>query len=205
MIIDDFKNKNGDWARWTSRKDHPLGKKYPTLSGMTWDNINSRCKSGGSVQKLHPSYIGCENKFENFQEFSNWYQNQVGYGIKEQNGRVWHCDHNLLIAGSKLYSPSTCILLPNVLNGLIKNRYLTKDDLPIGITKQGAKFRLDCINSTKNKFNNYIGMYDNVEDAFEVYKLTKEQHIRVVSTEWKDKIDIKAYNALMNFKIILDI
>ena len=43
--------------------------------------------------------------------------------------------------------------------------------------------------------------FDIFEDAFSAYKKAKEAYIKEVATKWKDKIDPRAYEALMNYQV----
>ena len=47
----------------------------------------------------------------------------------------------------------------------------------------------------------YLGCFNNPEDAFQAYKLAKEAYIKDVANKWKDKIDLRVYNALMSYKV----
>ena len=40
-----------------------------------------------------------------------------------------------------------------------------------------------------------------VEQAFNVYKKAKEKYIKEVADKWKDHIDIRVYEALMNYEV----
>ena len=37
--------------------------------------------------------------------------------------------------------------------------------------------------------------------AFHAYKAVKEQHAKVLANKWKDKIEPRAYDALMNYQV----
>ena len=46
-----------------------------------------------------------------------------------------------------------------------------------------------------------LGWFDSPLEAFVVYKEAKESYIKEVANKWKDQIDQRAYDALMNFTI----
>ena len=79
-----------------------------------WNEMLKRSYS----EKLHirrPTYIGCEvcEEWHNFQVFAEWAEN-TGSLYKG-----WHLDKDLLSKGSKLYSPETCVYLPQSINSLL--------------------------------------------------------------------------------------
>ena len=49
--------------------------------------------------------------------------------------------------------------------------------------------------------NKHLGLFDTEEDAFQVYKKAKEVHIKEIAELWKDRIDSKVYQALLNWEI----
>lgn len=46
-----------------------------------------------------------------------------------------------------------------------------------------------------------LGNYATAEEAFYAYKEAKESYIKEVANKWKDQIDPKVYNALMNWEV----
>ena len=45
------------------------------------------------------------------------------------------------------------------------------------------------------------GAFKTEIEAFNAYKQTKESYIKELANKWKDKIDPRAYNALMNYTV----
>lgn len=46
-----------------------------------------------------------------------------------------------------------------------------------------------------------LGYFDSELEAFLVYKEAKEAYIKDVANKWKEQIDQRAYNALMNYEV----
>ena len=46
-----------------------------------------------------------------------------------------------------------------------------------------------------------LGYFDFELEAFSVYKEQKECHIKEVANKWKDQIDPRVYEALMNYQV----
>lgn len=47
----------------------------------------------------------------------------------------------------------------------------------------------------------YLGIYTTTEEAFQVYKQTKESYIKEVANEYKLLIQHELYEAMMNYKV----
>ena len=47
----------------------------------------------------------------------------------------------------------------------------------------------------------YLGSFNEEVEAFLVYKEAKESHIKTVANKWKDNIDSRVYDALMNYQV----
>ena len=47
----------------------------------------------------------------------------------------------------------------------------------------------------------YLGLHNTPEEAFQAYKAAKEAYIKEVAEKWKDKIDDKVYQSLLQWKI----
>ena len=181
-----------------------IGTKYPTSINnksikeySLWCDMLKRCY----CEKYHfkkPTYIECEvsENFKNYSFFYEWCQNQIGFDNKD-----WQLDKDLLIKGNKVYSENTCIFIPRELNQTLTKANLIRGEYPIGV----------CFDKVKNKFvvyvglnspkRKYLGAFDTELDAFNTYKIAKENHIKDLANKWKGKIDLRAYEALMNYQV----
>lgn len=158
--------------------------------------MNERCYSEKYHHK-YPSYIGCEisDNFKNFDYFYEWCCTQIGFGNKD-----WHLDKDILVKGNKLYSEETCCFVPQEINALIVLQKSTRGSLPIGV-RYNKMFNLYYSSMRVFGLNKDLGMHTAPEEAFYAYKEGKEEHIKEVANKWKDQIDVRVYNALMNWTI----
>ncbi len=159
-----------------------------------WHNMLQRCYSKPYLEK-HPTYVGCSvsDTFLYYHLFHAWCQTQVGFG-KEG----YQLDKDLLIKSNKLYSEDTCVFIPKSLNLLLTKAAAGRGLLPIGVTKQGSKFKAQCNLVDKLK---YLGLFDTPELAFQAYKNFKEAHIKTQAELYKNEIEPRAYQALINYKV----
>ena len=50
----------------------------------------------------------------------------------------------------------------------------------------------------------YLGLFNTELEAFNAYKQAKESFVKEQANKWKDKIDERAYEALMNYQVNID-
>lgn len=169
----------------------------------TWCNMIRRCVN--SCYDTDQTYIGCtvSDNFKHYSFFYEWCQTQVGFKNTDENGRVWQLDKDLLIKGNKLYSEDTCVFVPQRINLLCGKRQNDRGIYPIGvyIWKQSAKNKFKaycCVGKSKVK---QLGYFNCPKEAFQAYKTFKEALVKEVANEYKDKLDPRAYQALMNYEV----
>ena len=56
------------------------------------------------------------------------------------------------------------------------------------------------VNKNKGK-PEYLGYFNTEIEAFNAYKQAKENYIKELANKWKDQIDPRAYEALMNYTV----
>ena len=168
-----------------------------------WNGILQRCYDEKYHERNH-TYIGCKasEEFHNFQNFGYW-DNENYYEIENE---VMCLDKDILVKGNKLYSSETCIYVPEQINKLFTKGDKLRGDLPIGVSyhKASGKFQARCKlyfpETGKSKLK-HLGYYETSEQAFEVYKEFKENHIKEVADYYKDKIPTKLYDVMYNYQV----
>ena len=167
----------------------------------TWNSMLQRCYSE-KEHKRHPTYIDCKvcGEWHNFQNFTEWYEENY-YEVK---GERMALDKDILVKHNKIYSPETCIFVPQTINKLFNKNLNTRGKSVIGTTPHQGKYEVQCnmINPETGKSKKeYLGVYETQEKAFEVYKYYKEKNINQVADYYKDKIPVKLYNALYEYVV----
>lgn len=172
--IEDFQ-RNGLWVRTMTTG----GVQRMTVSCVKWYNMMARCKAGGAMQKLHPTYVGCyvSEEFKDFQTFTNWHTQQIGYGLG------YELDKDILIENNKLYSQETCVLVPRSLNAFLCSAGTIRGKFPQGVcwNKRASKFEVSLRVSGIKKS---IGRYSDLESAKLAYKEAKEDE----ALRWYDRL-----------------
>jgi hypothetical protein len=150
----------------------------PVPQYKTWQNILERCYDEKALKK-RPTYIGCIvcEEWHNFQNFAKWYDENY-YTI---NNEQMCLDKDILVKGNKIYSPGTCVFVPENINLLFIKSNATRGKYPIGVSydKSKNKFVSHCNNGKGKQIK--LGIFNNSIDAFNAYKEFKENIIKDVA------------------------
>lgn len=169
----------------------------------TWYNMLQRCYDEKYHEK-YSTYKGCEvnNELLCYQNFGDWFIDNY-YEIE---GQKMCLDKDILVKGNKIYSPDTCIFVPERINILFVKCNNDRGEYPIGVSyhKRDKKFRARCSvydNKTNKNENIYLGYYNTPEQAFGSYKEFKEKYIKEVADYYKEQIPKKLYQAMYNYEV----
>ena len=152
--------------------------------------------------KKNLAYKDCEvdDIWFNLQNFGKWYEDNF-YQIE---GEKMCLDKDILVKGNKIYSPNTCIFVPKRINELFTKTNKNRGKYPIGISwkEKNKKFQVQCsVVENERKTMKYLGLYTDLDEAFKVYKDFKENYIKQVADEYKDKIPEILYKAMYKYKV----
>lgn len=159
-----------------------------TQVGYCWRGMLERCYCD-RMKKIHPAYYGISTVCEewlNFQVFAEWY----GDNVYQVGTERMHLDKDILVKGNKVYSPETCLIVPQRINMLFMNKP-NKYGLPTGIRATNSG-KYDAQYSGK-----YLGTFDTVKQAELAHEEAKRKVIKEVAEEYKTYIPDKVYKALL--------
>lgn len=142
-----------------------------------------------------PAYRGCSVNFGTEADFRAWVLPQVGFGRPG-----FELDKDILVKGNRVYSPQTCVFIPQELNALFSGCYKAKHrgKYPLGVSfNRGSGTFVAQMHKERGSLDKYLGSFRTVEEAFACYKAAKEAKIKRLANKWKDQIDPRAYEALM--------
>jgi len=170
------------------------GKSIPEY--RLWANMLRRCFDDKYKQK-HPTYsdVTCSKEWLSMTKFVEDISQMKGFGFDE-----WSLDKDILQKGNKLYSKNTCCFVPQEINKLLTKSDKTRGECPIGVRLDKRLDRFKAEISTEGK-RMHLGYFTTPEEAFQAYKTAKEAHIKAVATKWKDQLDERVYQALLNYTV----
>lgn len=134
---------------------------------LKWQSMLERCYSS-KYQKIFPAYNDCSvcEEWLTFSNFKAWMERQDWHG-KE-------LDKDLLVEGSRVYSPETCLFVDSKVNLFLTDSRKSRGLYPLGVSwsKHANKFRARCSNPFTGK-DVHLGYFDCKIKAHNEWKLAK--------------------------------
>ncbi len=194
-------DKKGNVPNTAEFKD---GKNILTWEYTKWRAMLIRCFDNGYKEK-RPTYedTTCCKRwlcFANFLEDLEILRQEYNW---DENEKL-NLDKDILHKGNKVYNLENCILVPDWINNLFIKSDNSRGEYPIGVSyhKQYKKYQARCNINGKRVG---LGYYNTMEQAFNAYKIAKEQEIKRVANECVLKgfisKDSRLYNAMINYQV----
>ena len=168
-----------------------------------WKAMLKRCYNSYCLNK-QPTYTDCYvcELWHCYQNFAKWYEKEI-YECKDEKMCL---DKDILIKGNKIYSPETCVFVPNRINVLFTKSNKIRGEYPIGVNycKRGNKLQVNCnIYENGKKKQKHLGYFplNKPFQAFTCYKEFKENYIKQVADEYKNLIPNKLYEAMYKYQV----
>ena len=163
-----------------------------------WQALLSRCY----CDKFHvkcPTYKDCSvsDNFKYYPYFKEWCNNQIGFNVLDDKGSHFELDKDLLIKGNKVYSEDTCCFIPREINVALIYNQTKKGNHPIGVSYSKVNNKFVVYVKKGEGSREYLGYFEDASVAFLAYKASKEAYLKELANKWKDKIDLRVYEALI--------
>lgn len=173
----------GDYT--ATDKDDP----YVKRAFQVWSTMLDRCHRE-SNRSMFPAYKNCLvcDEWHNYQNFRKWYdENFYQVGTERM-----HIDKDILYKNNKIYSPQTCLIVPQRINMLFVHKP-NKQNLPNGV-------RLTSSGKYNAKYNDKtLGTFETMIEAAIAHDKAKKKSVIEIANEYKEEIPEKVYNALLNW------
>ena len=194
-------NKEGNIPNVNEFKD---GKWYNTWGYNKWCKMLMRCFYDKTKEK-QPTYkdVICCDKwlcFANFLEDFEILKQEYSWSENE----TLNLDKDILHKGNKIYSLENCVLVPQWINNLFTKRDNDRGAYPIGVSyhKGNKKYLAQCGINGKQKS---LGYFNTPQEAFNVYKIAKENEFKRVANDCVLKgfitKDSRLYNVMISYQI----
>ena len=197
-------DKNGSVPKMSELKD---GKSVHTWEYDRWQKMLQRCFDN-KLKEKYPTYkdVTCCDRwlcFANFLEDLEILKQEYNWSADEK----LNLDKDILHKNNKIYSLENCVLVPDWINSLFIKRDANRGDCPIGVSynKASKKYQAHCHINGKLKS---LGYYNTIEQAFNAYKVAKEQEIKRIAEDCISKgfitKDSRLYKAMISYQIKID-
>lgn len=177
-------------------KYNPTENNEKTLVYRCWRGMLTRCY-GKRKMNAYKDCCVCE-EWHNFQTFAKWYEENY-YEI--ENCKM-NLDKDILTKGNKVYSPQTCIFVPQMINLLFVKHTNERGEYPIGVCKDNThNLLLSQCDTIEGKVRLGCFPLNRPFQAFTCYKNFKEKYIKEVADRYKNFIPSKLYDAMYKYKV----
>ena len=160
-----------------------------------WNEMIRRCyKNYNTTQPTYEKVVVCD-EWLCYSNFKKWFDKNY-YTLEDD---VVALDKDIMQYGNKLYSPETCIFVPSKINVLFRTKKQVKNEyLPIGISFNEKINKFIATHKGKPKH------FDTFDEAFNYYKISKEEQIKNLAEQYKGRIPDKLYNRLINYEVQIE-
>ena len=167
---------------------------------LIWNLMLSRCYSKDRLKNVNYNDCFVSENFKYYPYFYEWCNKQVGF-----NSEGFELDKDLLFKGNREYGEDTCVFIPREVNVMLTKSDKTRGDLPIGVhfDKHKGKYIAQMCKGSGSS-SRFLGRFEDSKEAFTCYKINKEVYAKELAAKWKDAIDPRAYDALMNYEVDID-
>lgn len=194
---------NRKWINETGL--HENGKRIGQLDEyLQWNSMRGRCSP---VQRRAPCYIDCtcHTEWESYDVYIEWARQQIGFLNRDDKGRLWQLDKDILLKGNKVYSARVCVFVPSELNKFVLKNEKIRGVCPLGVcwVEQRQKYRAN-IKMHGLRGNKHLGYFDTPTEAFQAYKVAKESYAKQLAIKYTGLVDPRVIDALNNFTVNID-
>ncbi len=159
-----------------------------------WKHMLKRCRSKKLLER-YPNYTGTSvcNEWLYASAFKEWMQKQ------DWDGKC--LDKDIVVPGSKLYSPETCAFVLAATNTFVAACDASRGDYPIGVTlyKSTGKYQANCGNPFTGKKES-LGYFSTPEEAHEAWRKRKHELAQLVAATESDPRVVEALRKRYSFE-----
>ena len=159
-----------------------------------WKDMLTRCYSKKFLER-NQSYIGTSvcSEWLYATEFKKW--------MEQQDWRGKSLDKDIVVPGSRLYSPETCAFVLQATNLFVIARDACRGDYPIGVhlCKRTGRYIAKCRNPFTGK-QEHLGYFSTPEEAHEAWRKRKHELAQLVAATESDMRVVEALKKRYSFE-----
>jgi hypothetical protein len=146
-----------------------------------WRGMFQRCYSE-IFKGRYPTYKDCEvcPEWHHFMEFRAW--------MVEQEWEGKSLDKDLKCRGNKIYSPETCLFIPQEVNTFLNLQERQRGELPIGVSLRDGKFRSTIRREGKQRA---LGYFSSPEEAHREWLKAKLEQAAELASKYTGEVSYR--------------
>ena len=159
-----------------------------------WKHMLGRCYSKKYLER-NPTYIGTR-------VCSEWlYATAFKKWMEQQDWCDKSLDKDIIVPGSKLYSPETCAFVLQATNKFVTASDASRGEYPIGVDfhKPTGRYQARCQNPLAEK-QEYLGLFSTSEEANEAWRKQKHELAQLVAARESDSRVVEALRKRYSFE-----
>jgi hypothetical protein len=125
--------------------------------------------------------------------------------MEQQDWRDKCLDKDIIVPGSKLYSPETCAFVLQATNLFVTARDACRGDCPIGVSlfKPTGKYQARCGNPFSEE-QEHLGYFSTPGDAHEAWRKRKHELAQLVAARESDMRVVEALKKRYSFERVVE-
>ena len=160
-----------------------------------WGSMLQRCYSEKFLES-NPSYIGTSvcSEWLYATEFKKW--------MEQQDWQGKCLDKDIIVPGSKLYSPETCAFVLQATNNFVIARNASRGDYPIGVSldTRTGRYQARCGNPFHRREQESLGYFSTPQAAHEAWRKRKHELAQLVAAKESDPRIVEALKKRYSFE-----
>lgn len=156
-----------------------------------WLDVIDRCHgTKSSRHKKFSKYSNCtvgeDFRFQDI--FAEWASTQKGSTQRDEHGKRFACDHDILELGNTVYTASRCCFVPQPIN-----IFFSKSEQAKGYTRVKDKFKSSITIDGKAI---YLGTFATQAEAQKAYQIARKKRLIELANKYKHQLDDYVYDWL---------
>lgn len=163
-----------------------------------WNSINAR-----TIGRVPRTYKHSNNLFESREAFVEWCKNQENFMTKDEKGRYWAIDKDIIMPFNKQYSPERCCFVPPEINMLFRST--EQSSLMRGVIKNtSCRSRFSAKISIRGK-SHLVGIFDTEFEAHQAWQEATISKLRNVVTENKFNLGQRILDGILAYAMLIQL
>ena len=153
------------------------------------------------VQRETSKKVKLCREWHNYQTFAKDVNEMYGFNMKDESGKPYHINKDILSTKKRVYSKKTCVFVPPRINTFLNQNKKKEGGLPTGVKYRHQDQRYEARINIDGK-SVYLGSCLTIELARDMYIKARNKRARELADIYKGKVDSRVIEFLQNYNEI---